>query len=89
MKYVAKAENCVWICAFFLFSFSEVFCRRLSHIYIKAHLRMCTYAKCQVPVPMHKAEAGERLGGCDVGLVCSDLSTYNNVVKKFSKTAIF
>ena len=58
-----------------------------SHMYITAHLKMhmvygYSHAKCQVPVPMHKEEADEILGGCDFSLRNSDFS---KVVKMLMK----
>ena len=44
--------------------------------HIKAQLRMCMFkgylhlhAKCQILVRMHKEEADEGPGGCDLGLI--------------------
>ena len=44
------------------------FAARPAHMYIKAHLRMCTcegdlHAECQVVVPTHTEEVDERWGG--------------------------
>ena len=46
-------------------------------------LNVYLYAKCHVPVPLHKQEADERSGGCNLGLkTVFVFYTYYRVAKK-------